>query len=227
MKIKKILFTVLLLLVLTGCSENNSIEQNVDADITQNESIENTAVKNENDEVVENDEVGISLGTWEGSVYTNDFLNLTYNLPQNWVKYSDEEIAEIMNLGAEIVTNGNEFLKEVSKLTSVYYIFTQDLETNNNVSVYSEKVVYDFDVEYYLTQVKNQLESLTDINYVIGENSSANIDGVEYTTLDVSVAGLPILQKYYVRKQGKYFVGIIATSMTGEEGITEIMECFN
>ena len=223
MKFVKSLVISVMALALVGCAKTDVEVDNIPE---RNDSIESNIDTSSNLESSSDTIAEFSLGTWNGSTYTNDFLDLSYTLPENWIKYNDKQIAELMNLSSDLVYGDNEFLKEAAKLTSVYYLFTQDPLINNNVSVFSEKTILDVTPEYYLSQVKTQLEAMSNIKYVIGETSSEYIGGIEYTTLEATIEDSNISQKYYVRKNGNYFMGIIATSVTGENGINEIINCF-
>ena len=64
--------------------------------------VENNSVTNDQQE---EQKVEISMGNWNNNVYTNDFLGLKFNLPEGWTYSSDEEIAEMMNLGIEEARN--------------------------------------------------------------------------------------------------------------------------
>lgn len=227
MKLIKLTIALLMVLALAGCNNN---ETPIVDDTNINDSstvIEDTANTNEDTTPeTSNTESEISMGNWNESVYTNDFLNLKYTLPEGWISYSDEEIAKLMNVSSELAFGEKDFIKEIAKLTSVYYLFTQSPTNGNNVSVLTEKPLVDVTVEYYINQLKTQLAAMTTIKYEIGETSTSKIGDKDVTVLSVSAPDYNLLQKYYVYKVDEYFVGIVATSSTGEDGINEIISCF-
>lgn len=169
-----------------------------------------------------------SMGKWEDNVYTNDFLGLKFKLPEGWKYSSDEEIAEMMNLGSELLNDDQKKALEVSKLNNAYYMVANNPNTGNNVSIISEKPAMEVTTEFYINQLKTQLQNVSSIKYEIGETSKETVSGIECDALTVkaSMSGVTMVQKYYVYKVDKYVVGIIATSTSGEQGINEIMNSF-
>lgn len=202
-----------MLFVLTGCGKEE--EKTID---------DNTA----NEQPAQEQKVEFSMGEWNNNVYTNDFLGLTFNLPEGWTYSSDEQIAEMMNLGAEFLNDDQKVAAEVAKLTSAYYMVANDPNTGNSVSIISEKPAMEFTTEYYLNQVKTQLGAVESMSYEIGDISKEKVAGREYDiiTATTTISGIEFTQKYYVYKMDKYFVSIIATSVTGEDGIKDIIKNF-
>ena len=171
----------------------------------------------------------ISLGSWENDVYTNDFLNLRYTKKEGWERYSDEQIAELLDVGSEYLSDNNKYMTEVAKLTTVTYLMASDPNTNSNVILMTEKTaIAGIDVNKYLSTLKTNLSSNENLNYEFEDIKKQTINGVSYTVLEakVSTNGVNMFQKYYVRKQDKYFVGIIVTSTVSEEELDSIANDF-
>ncbi len=202
-----IILVASMLFLLAGCGAK---------DVTTNNEEEKTESKE------------FSMGKWENNVYTNDFLGLKFNLPEGWSYSSDEEIAEMMDLGTDLLNDEQKMAAEVSKLTSAYYMVANDPNTGNNVVLLSEKPLIDLTVDSYLSQLKNQLTSVDSIKYEMGEEGKETIANKEFTTLTstATMNNVTMIQKYYVYKLDKYFVSIIATSTTKDAGINEIIRSF-
>ena len=207
-----ILLTASMLFLLVGCGNK---EESTTNNIT-------------NEEATEEKKVEFSMGEWNDNVYTNEFLGLKFKLPEGWTYASDEEIADMMNLGTEFLNDDQKVAAEVSKLTSAYYMVANDPNTGNNVSIISEKPVMEVSTENYMNQLKAQLSAVESINYEIGETSKEKIADREYDTLtaSASMSGVKMLQKYYIYKMDKYFIGIITTSTTGETALNEMIKSF-
>ena len=203
-----IMLAIAMLFLLSGCGkENNDVKEE----------------QSSNEQTKE-----FSMGEWNDNVYTNDFLGLKFNLPEGWVYSSDEEIAEMMNLGTELLNDDQKVAAEVSKLNNAYYIVANDPNTGNSVSIISEKPIMEISTDYYINQLKTQLSSVDSIKYEIGETSKEKVGDIQCDTLTVSASMLnqTITQKYYVYKLDKYFVGIIVTATSGEENINNIIKSF-
>lgn len=210
-----ILLVASMLFVLTGCGEEK-----------ENPAVDNNTTTEE--QTADEPKTEFSMGEWKDNTYENKFLGLKFNLPEGWTYSSDEEIAQMMNIGSELLNDDQKKAAELAKLTSVYYMVANDPNTGNNVSIMSEKPLMDVTTEYYLNQLKTQLTAVESMNYEIGDTSKEKVSGKEFETLTVtaSMSGIEVAQKYYVYKMDEYFVCIIATSTSGETGINDIIKSF-
>lgn len=209
-----ILLVASMLFVLTGCGKE------------ENTATENNAVTNE--QPVEEQKTEFSMGKWKDDTYENEFLGVKFNMPEGWTYSSDEEIAEMMNVGAELLNDDQKVAAEIAKLTSVYYMVANNPSTGDSVSILSEKPLMDVTAEYYLNQLKTQLTSVESMSYEVKNISKEEVAGREYETLLVTatMSGIEVSQKYYVYKMDEYFVCIITTSLNGETGINDMMKSF-
>lgn len=164
----------------------------------------------------------ISLGSWEGNNYKNDFLGLTYAMPSDWTRYSDEEIKDLMEIGTELV-DASEISKKIAELTSVTYMMTTS-STGSNVILMSEKQIGDVKVETFAEALKQGLEAQTAFNYQVADIKTETIDGKEFITVEADVETLK--QKYFIYKVDKYMVSIIATAVQGDD-INSLISQFN
>lgn len=208
-----VLLTASMLFLLAGCGNKE----------------ESTTTNNTtNEQTTREQKVEFSMGEWNNNVYTNEFLGLKFNLPEGWTYASDEEIADMMNLGTELLNDDQKAAAEVSKLTTAYYMVANDPNTGNSISIISEKPVMEVSTEYYMNELKTQLSAVESINYEIGETSKEKIADREYDilTASASMSGVKITQKYYIYKMDRYFVGIIVTSTTGETALNEMIKSF-
>lgn len=209
-----IVLTASMLFILSGCG-------NKEEEKTTNDN-EKTNVEQENKTVE------FSMGSWSDNVYSNDFLGLKFKLPNGWKYSSDEEIAEMMNLGTELLNDEQKAAAEISKLNNAYYMVANDPNTGDNISIISEKPAMEVTTEFYINQLKTQLQNVNTINYEIGETSKETVAGKECDTLtvDASMSGVKMTQRYYIYKVDKYVICIISTSTSGEQKINDIMKNF-
>lgn len=220
-KTLKILLVLIMLLAVTltlvGCGDEEETNKN-----EENEKVEN--VDNEGDDNSEST-AKFDRGEWEGNQYINNFADIKFNLPEGWDKASDEDIAELMNVGSELLNEDQQKLAELAEQTTVYGMVVNDPSTSASVMVSIEKPVLKVTPEYYLTSVKQQLENLEAMNYVVGEQYTAEIAGEEYYAMDSQVSGYPVYQTYFVKAVDDYIVGIIITT-TADGQQEEIIDCF-
>ncbi|HBL85289.1 MAG TPA: hypothetical protein DDZ99_10425 [Clostridiales bacterium] len=77
--------------------------------------------------------------------------------------------------------------------------------------------------ENYIKTLKDQLNDSGIGTYTFSELNTKTISGNEYQYIEASISG--ITQYYYIRKEGKYMIGIIIT-VFGSDNIDNILENF-
>ena len=210
-KMKKLLKIVLLVVMLcvlvvtmTGCG-------------TTDENQTNNTVNN----TTETPTVEFSRGEWVENQYNNDFAKIKFNLPEGWVKATDDQIAQLMNVGKEMLNQDQKKLAELAEETTVYGMSANNPNNASSMMIIFEKPILKVTPEYYLKNVKQQLEALTEMDYTVGEQYTTDIAGEQYYVTDAKVEGYNIEQSYYVKAEGDYIIGIIITST--EEGQRDII----
>jgi len=217
---KKVLKTLLILamlcalvLTLSGCGKEEENKEENNQNIENNESVENSS------------EMNFSRGEWQGNQYVNEFAKIKFNLPEGWSKATDEEIAELMNIGVEALNEEQQKLAEIAEQNTIYGMVANDPSTAASVMITLEKPTLKVTPEYYLSSVKQQLENLNSMEYIVGDAYTTTIGTEEYNAMDAEISGYLAYQHYYVKAVENYIVGIIVTT-TEEDQVTEIMNCF-
>lgn len=171
--------------------------------------------------------VGISRGEWQDNKYVNDFAGIKFNLPEGWEKYSDEQIAQMMNIGIEALNEDQQKLAELAQQNGVYGMVVNNPATGANVMVLIEKPILKVTPQNYLESLKQQLELVEVMNYEIGDVYTKKIGSTEYYGIDAeaSISGIPMGQNYFSKAVGDYIVSILVTT-TGDGQLQEIINCF-
>lgn len=184
---------------------------------------EESKTNNENEVV----EAKLTRGEWQGNKYTNNYAGVKFNLPEGWEKYSDEQIAQIMNIGVEALNEDQQDMAKLLEQTALYGMVVNDPTTGANVMIMIEKPILTVTPEYYLSNVKQQLEAVEGIKYEFDEPYKTKLGNQEYYRLDAEteVYGISMGQHYFIKAVDDYIVGIIVTT-TGEGQIEEIVKCF-
>lgn len=163
----------------------------------------------------------ISLGTWNENTYTNEFLGLSYSKPNDWTRYTDEQIKDVMKIGAEL-TDASEITKKLAELTSVTYLMSSS-PNGSNVILMSEKTLVNMSEQSYAETLKKQLEAQETLKYTLSDVKKETLGGKEFVTVEASVE--TINQKYYIYKVDNYVVSIIVTATQGNN-INDIFNQF-
>ena len=200
---------VLVALVLTGCGTED-IKNKVETII------------NEEKEAAE--EKVFERGKWEDNVYKNEFANITFKLPEGWTYSSDEEIAEMMNIGVEALNDNQQAMSKLAEQTSVYDMVSNDPNTGASVMVMFEKPLMKVSTDFYIDKLKTGLEEVDSIDYTIGDVTTESIAGEEYTVLTTTVPAYNMVQKYYIKTEGNYFIDVLVTYI---ESLTEPSSIMN
>lgn len=156
----------------------------------------------------------IELGTWQGNVYTNVFLNVKYTMSDSWKKDTNEELAELMDTEVDTLTDN----EKLSKEDGVYHFMVKDETTGDNVILLSEKASVS-SMKTYVNSLKTQLKNVTNMKYTIGEEKDETVNGIKYKTLetDCKIESQVLKQKYYIVKNNGYFTSIIVTNVTTDD----------
>ena len=172
-----------------------------------------------------------SRGAWDNNVYTNDYVHLTFTMPDGWIYGSDEEIANLMGIVVDGLKEDINISDKILEAAVVYDMLCQDINTGTNVMVMYDNLAYYIggtktDVLQYMDLTKENL-SKTNINYIFGEYTEDVICGNKYNMMSVSVedTDLSYKQNFYVRKLDDIMIVIVITCM-GDDSIDVIMSNF-
>ena len=234
-KLMALLMGAALMLSLAACAGDN--ETDTDADTTaavvneETDASENSSdTEAETEEKEDNSSKKITRGTIDGDVYTNDFMNFTFTKPADWRYLSDEEIAQTVNVGSEVL-DLNSLEEALSSTASIYDMCAVNATGTENVMLCYENTMLtafrQLTADEYIEAVKQQLSSVTEYEYTYGETEDATISDLDFRKVNITstINGFEISQSYYVRAEGKYIVAVIATY--NETPIETIEAMFN
>lgn len=217
---KKILACVLVFALITallsGCGNNNS---------------KDSAPKgSEEVKVSPSPERGYEKGILTETDFESSYLNLRFTVPEGFIMATQEDINNMMNLGADVM-GLDEKLIDYANMVSVYEMMVSAPSGSPSVIVMVEKLALsNITIEQYFDALKTQLSNLTEINYVINDDiTSVEIAGQSYKQLIVTtnVYGQNLTQSYMLRKSGDRMVGFITTSTPDtEETLAILMNSF-
>lgn len=220
-KLIALLMSTALLLSLAACSGGNDTADTTAAGT-------NTVVDEAEKEQTNNKK--LSAGTIDGDVYTNDFMGITFTKPADWRYLTNEEIAQTINAGQELMDT-NALAEALSEKASYYDMSVQNSTGGENVLICYENTLLtalrQLTADEYITAVTQQLNGLSEITYTIGETEDATLGELSFRkfTATAEVSGVELVQSYYIREAGNYIFGIIITSSS--DSIATIEAMFN
>jgi len=169
-----------------------------------------------------------------GNVYTNEYAGLTFTAPDGWTFASDEEIADLMGISMDLVTE-NEAAQKIAELTTVYGMMAKSADQLSNVQVVFENTALSgskLSAEEYVEIIASQLDTVYDdfgATYEASDIRTIKIGANEYIYMDIFVdlGGVVLEQGYACRKvDSKYMANIVITAYE-EGGAAALLECFN
>lgn len=154
--------------------------------------------------------VGFSRGTIseDGKTYTNDFLGVSFTLPEGWEFADQDYIDNIMNAGAEYTG------ADVSELSSIYDMMAVNSADNTNITVMFENLTLtpgagSMTAEEYAGTLSEQLTSFEEFAYEASELTTKKLAGEDYVVLNTAVPDYGTYQDYYIRRIGDYMAAIL------------------
>lgn len=213
---KKLLTLSLVVSMLLSCVACGSSKKS--ADLGNTGTVTESSLKN--NESTKSEKKEISRGEINGNVYYSEYSDLTFTKPDSWVYLSDEEIAAMMNVGAELL-DYNEFTKTAAEMLSVFDMGVKDLATNTNINISYENLTMSGSTaiteDGYLDAVESQLAAVEAMDITVNGRSTVRLAGKEYGKMDCTTkyGNVEMKQVYYVRKIGSYMLAMVVTIPDG------------
>ena len=162
-------------------------------------------------------------------MYYSEFSGLSFVLPEGWVAASDEELAALLGIAEETMTDEEAWILEVARMTSVYDMMAMNPLTGDNVIIMYENIALtmgglQISEADYLELLKNQLQTMQDTSYQFDDMYETDFSGITYTVLPAYEENLMLSQYYAVCMQGDYIVAVIITAQFGD--VDAIMDYF-
>ncbi len=172
------------------------------------------------------------VGKVEGSVYTNEYLDLRCEAPEGWMFYDEEQIAMINNISSSLVKDEDiaEAVKQNGQYTDMYM---SDFSTNVNLVIqpmnpmmkmFSDEELFELSkgtVEEQLKAAGFDLKSIDQIDVQFrGET-------VRCLQMVIVMYGVQ-LEEYqlWIRPEGEYF-GILTVATQDGSDVQDVLDCFS
>ncbi len=176
------------------------------------------------------DKKDFTRGTVTENVYTSDFCGLTFTAPAGWQFYSDEEIAALMNVTADQLSD--EKMKD-AMFETVIDFYAYDETTGNNVNATFENlnvtqrltVTDDAYVLQFTNVLVGQYESLG-FTVETEDKGTVRLGGTEYRKLEIVLNGGALRQGAYIRRFGSQYLAIAVSVFDGTP-LSELEKAFS
>jgi len=170
--------------------------------------------------------VNFKRGTNKNGVYKSEFAGLKFEIPEDWVCATEEEILSMMNLALDVTDNEETFDQELLEQASIYEVYAkgeggkniivafENMDVSNSLDGASDLI----DEEYYFDNMKEQLKQVVGVTYSdISKVEEVEFAGqdfykLSYTATYDSMGGYSVEQTYYIKKYDQFMLFIVFTS---------------
>ena len=175
----------------------------------------------------------VTRGAWDGHVYTNESLGFRFVMPAGWAASTEEEIAEVMGLGADMLgAMGGDIPEEIWDLFGMTTV--HDMMASNPLSGASVQVIYErltfphtrISASDYIETTAEQLEAMgVTITNIPGTTRLGNYDWHALGT-GVDMFGVTISGRQFVNVSDGFARLIVITYLDTSESFDDIMLMF-
>ncbi|BCJ96922.1 hypothetical protein acsn021_44910 [Anaerocolumna cellulosilytica] len=177
-------------------------------------------------------ESAFTIGTWNENVFENTWLNMKFEIPKDWSLATDEEIAQLMDLGAEAIDlegSGSDLLKKVAEIKNVYGFLAYSPDSTSNIQLVYENLALTlggtkYTENDYIESVTNLMLNNSAIEYTVEDQSTVQIAGRDFELLRLSIYEGAYYQDFYCHKVDNYMVNIVASYLAdNQEDMKDIL----
>ncbi|MCL2575143.1 MAG: hypothetical protein FWE33_01800 [Defluviitaleaceae bacterium] len=211
-------------MVFAGCNDRSNDNDNENNVTTPN--VEDvTTIGSSSDYVDDSPVAGVSRGVWNGDVYTNAYLDMSFTLPEGWNVLSDAEVAALLGLGLDFFEFN--LPGDADLFTDIY---VQDPNTGNNVQIIFERlhpllsgIPTDVFVEFASEGIED-IGGTVDLNFPITRIGS--YDWHSFGT-ELSFSGTVAYGRQFINIQDDIIRYIIITYFDDVQVVDDVLNMFN
>lgn len=239
-KLSLLLALMLSLCSFTACGDSDDSEEKDSSSVSQNDKDDEDDDEKKSSPDSEKDKddddkksMEFSRGKVENNVYTNELSGLTFETPEDWTVYSDEEIKETMGIGLE--AGGSNLDADKLAESAVVDFAAVNMGTGESIAITYEnasKFPENFTIDNYIAAFKLSTKaSMPDADIEWNENSEkVKLSGIEFDTfgsdIELETYGLNISQEYYIAEVNGYMISIAYTSGYSSSTMEDYYDCF-
>ena len=194
------------------------VDETVEEEVVEEEVIEEEVVE----ETVEQTD-GSPVGVCDGGYYENTFFGIGCELGSDWIISSEEELAEMVGLTADMLDNESyqDVLKNADMFFDLYAMSgtsTINITVENLGALYGEILSEDEYMDLAIQNVEMMLPSAGYEDMVI-EKTTTQIGDKSYKgiAMESTYQGIAMYQRNFIVKVGEYVAAVTVTSAMEDE----------
>ena len=176
-------------------------------------------------------------GTVEGNVYTSEFGGFKLTAPDDWKFATDEQILQVMNIGANAVYSDKaDAALEIANQATISDAICMNSSSTENITISYENLAKnvalpdDASAEDYFAIADRQFALIPSMKYTkVSGPENTTLGGNEYlrAVYDVDYGNITLKQAYYVRRVEDFINVISVTSYAPDKDILSYEELFS
>lgn len=176
-------------------------------------------------------------GTVEGNVYTSEFGGFKLTAPDDWKFATDEQILQVMNIGANAVYSEKaDAALEIANQATISDAICMNSSSTENITISYENLAKnvalpdDASAEDYFAIADRQFALIPSMKYTkVSGPENTTLGGNEYlrAVYDVDYGNITLKQAYYVRRVEDFINVISVTSYAPDKDILSYEELFS
>lgn len=181
-------------------------------------------------EIAEETADKIERGTISENIYTNDSVGIKFEKPDDWKFATDDELAQMMSAGQEIV-NLDDMEKALSEAVTVYDMAATSSDSTQTVAVAFINIekadIEGMSEEEYLEQCRTEFDNLdsSELSYDCGDIIDVKLSGETFSCLEMTLNSF-FYQNLYARIEGDVLI-LVTLASAYENGISEAEAMFS
>jgi len=174
---------------------------------------------------------GFTRGTWNGNVFTSDQVGVTFTMPDGWVAATDEEMAEVMGLGADMMSGEiSPAMLEAAGVRVVQDMMVSNPETGAMVQIMAERLVFPntrISVPAYIENASEMLVTMgMEVDFDFPNASLGNYTWHVYESAMEIMPGINIYGRYFVDVRDGFAITVQIVYSDFSESVEEILALF-
>ena len=224
----------------TAVSEETTTEADTTAaeeDTTEAETTEASTDKNSASTPAAGEGTNFKRGTVEGNVYTSEFGGFKLTAPDDWKFATDEQILQVMNIGANAVYSDKaDAALEIANQATISDAICMNSSSTENITISYENLAKnvalpdDASAEDYFAIADRQFALIPSMKYTkVSGPENTTLGGNEYlrAVYDVDYGNITLKQAYYVTRVDDFINVISVTSYAPDKDILSYEELFS
>ncbi|MCL2563643.1 MAG: hypothetical protein FWE08_06370 [Oscillospiraceae bacterium] len=173
-------------------------------------------------------------GSWDGDVFTSEYLGLQFTMPSGWVAVTDEELADAMGIGFEFMERETDYhdLMELFGLLAVIEMGAACMFTGGNINITFERLTFPqnrLTAEEYIALSSETVAEMmgSEITYIFPDATRIGAyDWYSYSYV-MDMFGMDVFGRQFVSIENGFARIITITSFDGIESVDDVLAMFD